>query len=78
MRFPNEKKGKITGIVSKEFLIVEGNGKSTIEDLILQNPRFALQLKTLKMEYGSQLNEILPNGKKEIDSGLENIFISLV
>ena len=64
VRFPNEKKGKITGIVSKEFLIVEGNGISSMEDLILQNPRYALQLETLKAEYGYQLKEILPKGEK--------------
>jgi hypothetical protein len=64
VRFPNEKKGKITGIVSKEFLIVEGNGSSNIEDLIVQNPRYALQLENLKKEYGAQLNEVLPKGEK--------------
>lgn len=64
VRFPHEKRGRITGVVSKEFLIVEGNGISNIEDLILQNPRFALQLKVLKMEYGEVLKEILPKGEK--------------
>lgn len=64
VRFPHEKKGKITGIVSKEFLIVEGNGTSNIEDLIVQNPRYALQLTSLKIEYGEQLNKILPKGEK--------------
>jgi hypothetical protein len=64
VRFPHEKKGRITGIVSKEFLIVEGNGISSIEDLIRQNPRFALQLNVLKMEYGEALKEILPKGEK--------------
>jgi len=64
VRFPNEKRGRITGVVSKEFLIVEGNGIATIEDLILQNPRFALQLQVLKMEYGVALKEILPKGEK--------------
>ncbi|MBF2708421.1 ATP-grasp domain-containing protein [Flavobacterium soyangense] len=64
VRFPNEKKGKITGIVSKEFLIVEGNGTSNIEDLIIQNPRYKLQLGSLKTEYGEQLKEILPKGVK--------------
>lgn len=64
VRFPNEKKGKITGIVSKEFLIVEGNGSSTMEDLIVQNPRHAMQLGNLKKEYGVQLKEIVPKGEK--------------
>jgi hypothetical protein len=34
VRYPNEEKGKITGIVSKEFLIVTGNGVATVEELI--------------------------------------------
>ncbi len=64
VRFPNEKHGKITGIVAKEFLIVEGDGNSNIETLILKNPRFALQFMVLKKEYGSQLNAVLPKGIK--------------
>lgn len=64
VRFPNEKKGRITGIVSKEFLVVEGNGISNLEDLILQNPRYALQYKTLKMEYGNELKQIIPKREK--------------
>jgi hypothetical protein len=64
VRFPNEKKGKITGIVSKEFLIVEGDGISSVEDLIVRNPRYALQLKILKQEYGQQLKDILMKGEK--------------
>lgn len=64
VRFPSEKKGKITGIVSKEFLIVEGNGISNVEDLLLKNPRFALQLPILKKEYGHQLKDILMKGEK--------------
>ena len=64
VRFPSEKKGKITGIVSKEFLIVEGDGISSVEDLIVRNPRYALQLKILKQEYGDQLKDILMKGEK--------------
>ena len=62
--YPNEKTGKITGIVSKEFLIVTGDGVSTIEELIKRNPRYELQLKTLKLEYGDQLSNVLPKGEK--------------
>lgn len=64
VQFPSEKKGKITGIVSKEFLIVEGDGISSVEDLIVRNPRYALQLKILKQEYGQQLKDILMKGEK--------------
>lgn len=64
VRFPNEEKGKITGIVAKEYLIVEGDGNSKIVDLIKANPRFELQLNALQREYGNQLNEVLKVGEK--------------
>lgn len=64
VRYPHEKEGKITGIVAKEFLIIEGNGKDTIENLLKKNPRYELQLQTLEKEYGKKLNEVLPQGEK--------------
>lgn len=64
VRYPHEKEGRITGIVSKEFLIIEGNGKDSIVSLLKKNPRYELQLKALQREYGKKLNEILPFGEK--------------
>jgi hypothetical protein len=64
VRYPNEKLGRITGIVSKEFLIITGDGFSTVQELIKQNPRYELQLNSLKKEYGKKLFEILPKGEK--------------
>ena len=64
VRYPNEKKGRITGIVSKEFLIITGDGVSTTEELIKENPRYELQLKTLKLEYGAELSKVLSKGEK--------------
>lgn len=64
VRYPDEKKGRITGIVAKEFLIITGDGISTIEELIRKNPRYELQLKALRLEYGKKLLEILPEGEK--------------
>jgi hypothetical protein len=58
VRYPHEKKGRITGIVAKEFLIITGNGRSTIEDLIRENPRYEMQLKSLRLEYGKRLSDI--------------------
>lgn len=65
VRFPHEKNGRITGIVAKEFLIVEGDGCSTIEELLKANPRFEFQLKALEREYGTQLKSILAKGEKK-------------
>ncbi len=64
VRYPHEKEGRITGIVAKEFLIITGNGVSTIEELIKENPRYELQLKVLKQEYGSKLQKVLSVGEK--------------
>lgn len=64
VRYPNKKEGRITGIVSKEFLIITGDGSSTIEQLIRKNPRYELQYESLLREYGTKLLEILPDREK--------------
>ncbi len=64
VRYPHKKEGRVTGIVAKEFLIVTGDGHSTIEELIKQNPRYELQLKTLRLEYGNKLQEVPQKGEK--------------
>ena len=64
VRFPHQKHGKVTGIVAKEFLIIVGDGCSTIEELLKLNPRYEFQLKALEKEYGSQLKDILAVGEK--------------
>lgn len=63
-RMPNKSNGNISGIVNKDFLIVEGNSINTVKELIEQNPRFALQLSTLEKKYGDMLNDVLPIGQK--------------
>ncbi|MDI9258015.1 ATP-grasp domain-containing protein [Flavobacterium sedimenticola] len=64
VRYPHEKNGRITGIVAKEFLIVEGDGRATVEELVKANPRYELQLKALQKEHGHRLKDILPKGEK--------------
>ncbi len=64
VRMPDESSGKITGIVMKEFVIVEGDGHSTIRQLIQSNPRFSLQMKALEQEYNGHLDSVLANGEK--------------
>jgi len=65
VRYPNETKGRITGIVAKEHLIVTGDGVSTIKELLQQNPRFELQLKSLEKEYKSELLKVLLQDEKQ-------------
>lgn len=64
IRFPNENNGKITGIVKKEFIIIEGNGTSTIKQLIKANPRYELQIDKIQIEFGKRFDEVLKKGKK--------------
>jgi hypothetical protein len=62
-RYPDEQYGKISGIVTKEFLTITGDGKSTIHELCSREKRFILQLQQLDMLYGEKMNEILPAGE---------------
>jgi hypothetical protein len=58
-RIPGNENGIVSGIVGKEFLQVTGNGVSTIEELIIDNNRFFLQLEVLRKTYGAKLHNIL-------------------
>lgn len=62
VRFPDQKEGKITGIVQKHFLTVTGNGNDSIFHLIKNNPRSYFQLSELEKKYGDYLNTVLPIG----------------
>lgn len=64
VRFPEETKGTITGIVAKEFMIVTGDGISSLEMLIKQDPRFELQLEVLRKELKENILTVLPKGEK--------------
>jgi hypothetical protein len=66
VRIPGEDKGRITGIVSKEFLAVIGDGESTVLKLIKQNPRSHMQLGVLKEQLGTKLNTIPAKGEEFI------------
>ena len=61
-RLPHESKGKITGITIKNFLTVTGDGFSSLNELLLKNPRHALQISKLKKEMN--LDEVLPQGEQ--------------
>ncbi|MHA4811798.1 hypothetical protein ACX0G9_27125 [Flavitalea flava] len=62
-RYPGEKKGRISGIVRKEFLSIKGDGHSQIGELISRNKRAILQTDGLKKLYGSIFGKVLPEGE---------------
>ncbi len=61
-RMPNENNVKITGLTLKNFLTNEGNGIESIEQILLKNPRHAMQISKLKDAIN--LTEILSIGEK--------------
>jgi hypothetical protein len=65
-RYPNEQTGHISGIVSKEFLAVTGNGVSTIRELLKKDKRYILQLPVLIKTYGDTLDKIVDKGEEFI------------
>lgn len=65
-RIPGEMKGHISGIVGKEFLTVTGDGRSTIKELLIREPRHLLQLDVLTSTYGLKyLEHILSEGESQ-------------
>ncbi|WP_336732082.1 D-alanine--D-alanine ligase [Chryseobacterium sp. VD8] len=65
-RFPDEKKGKITGMVKKEFLSVKGNGRKTLRELVMENPRSAFQIKAIEQKMGSEMQKTVPENEEII------------
>lgn len=68
-RMPNEEKGTITSLTLKEFLSVTGNGKSTVEQLIVENDRAHLQLERLR-EKQAYLFDNIPGDGEVIPLGI--------
>ncbi len=62
VKLPNQP-GTITGIVSKEFMILTGDGTSTIRELLHQDIRYIFQIETLEKEYNDKLNSVLKQGE---------------
>lgn len=65
-RYPWQEKGKISGIVAKEFLTIIGDGVNNIESLVMQNERYILQIDALRKMIEINLNEILKSGEEKI------------
>jgi len=61
-RLPSQQKGEVFSIVGKELLTVTGNGKSSLEELILAKDRAKLQWQKLKEQHHAQLKNIIPSG----------------
>jgi hypothetical protein len=63
VRLPNEKFGKITGIVEKKGIQIVGDGQSTIGELILKSYRYHLHYNTLFQTNVALKNKVLKSGE---------------
>src|ERR1043165_1418245 len=61
-RHPSEMKGVISGFIQKELLEVYGDGKSTLEELILQHPRARYRLQEMRQRHRHRLDRVFPPG----------------
>lgn len=59
VRFPSEQNGFVNSITGKEFLSVTGDGKKTIQELILEKDRAKIHWNRLKQKYADRLTEVL-------------------
>lgn len=63
-RYPDEKKGHISGIVSKEPVTVVGDGIQTVAQLVQENDRYLLQWKEIEILQKEKLRLVLPKGER--------------
>lgn len=61
-RHPQHKKGCITSITQKDMLTVEGDGRASLTELILQSPRAVLQYQRL-LQQGRDLHHVPLKGQ---------------
>ena len=62
-RFPNERKGNITGFIRKDYLSVTGDGTSTLLELIINYDRVRFRQEEMKSKHRDKLNNIIPEGE---------------
>jgi hypothetical protein len=61
-RLPLQKNGSVTSVVKKEMLSVTGNGKATLQQLILGKDRAKLQWEKLRKIFKDRLDEVVEKG----------------
>lgn len=53
-------------MVKKEFLSVQGNGRKTLRELVMENPRSAFQIKAIEQKMGSEMQKTVPENEEII------------
>lgn len=64
IRHPKEKNGRITGFLHKIPMQVQGDGRHTLEELILRHPKASKRLGELHSKHKENWHKVLPAGQK--------------
>ena len=71
-RMPNENKGTISGFLQKVPLHVIGDGRSTLEELIMANSKSKKRLEELRTKHGENYQKVIPADEKYVLSHAGN------
>jgi hypothetical protein len=65
-RYPDQKKGVITGFIQKELMDVTGDGESSLWELIMAHPKARHRPEEMRIKHEEKLETILPKGERYI------------
>jgi membrane protein DedA with SNARE-associated domain len=63
-RLPGEEKGHIFSVTDKQFPVLVGDGRSTLEELIWRHPRYRMQAHTFLARHKGQVDRVLEVGER--------------
>ncbi|WP_018612812.1 hypothetical protein [Segetibacter koreensis] len=66
IRYPSQTKGKVTGFILKEYMYAEGDGMSTLLQLIKQHPKAKYYKDEMHHKHKQHLHKILQKGEKYV------------
>lgn len=65
-RFPYEKKGQISSVMKRQFLMVTGDGQSTLLQLFEQHDRCLYHIDRLTQKFKQELHTVLPAAQVKV------------
>ena len=64
IRFPDEARGRLFSITDKRFPVVTGDGRSTLDQLIVAHPRYRLQAAVFRQRHAAALERMPAAGAR--------------
>lgn len=66
IRYPSQKKGKVTGFILKEYMFAEGDGKSTLLQLIKRHPKAKHYREEMQHKHEQSMQKVLQKGERYV------------